>query len=87
MIGYKDRSAMFPAMPEKADSQAHSRLASNHTIMVNGIVVGGWRRESKNDRVVIRTKLFRPIDVDEKDALSVAAERYGEFLGMPVTLS
>ena len=87
MIGYKDRSAMFPALPEKPDSQAYGRIALNHTIIIDGIIVGSWRRERKNDGVVIRTKLFRPLDGAEKDALSMAVDRYGKFLGMPVSLS
>lgn len=86
MIGYKDRSAMFPvAYSEKLSPRGN--IAFNYTIIINGIAAGGWRREKKNDGVVIRTRLFRPLDDDDKDALSVAAERYGGFLGMPVTLS
>ena len=62
MIGYKDRSAMFPALPEKLDSQAYGRIALNHTIIIDGVIVGSWRRERKKDRFVVRTKLFRPLD-------------------------
>jgi hypothetical protein len=86
MVGYKDRSAMFPALSEKLDSQAYGRIALNHTIIIDGIIVGSWRRERKNDRVVIRTKLFRSLDVAERDALFMAADLYGEFLGKPVSL-
>ena len=87
MIGYKDRSAMFPALPQKPDSQAYGRIALNYTIIIDGIIVGSWRRERKNERVVIRTKLFRPLDDDEEEAISMAVDRYGKFLGMPVSLS
>ena len=87
MIGYKDRSAMFPALPEKQDSQAYGRIALNYTIIIDGVIVGSWRRERKKDRVVIKTTLFRSLDNDKKDALSMAVERYGAFLGMPVSLS
>ena len=86
MIGYKDRSAMFPAA-YSGKLAPRGNIAFNYTIIINGIAVGGWRRERKNDGVVIRTRLFRPLDDDEKDALSVAVERYGGFLGMPVSLS
>ena len=86
MVGYKDRSAMFPALPEKSDSQAYGRIALNHTIIIDGVIIGCWRRERKNDRVVIRTKLFRSLDDAEKDALSMAVYRYGTFLEMPVSL-
>lgn len=85
MIGYKDRSAMFPAA-YSGKLAPRGNIAFNYTIIINGIAAGGWRRERKNDGVVIRTRLFRPLDDDEKDALSVTADRYGAFLGMPVTL-
>jgi hypothetical protein len=87
MIGYKDRSAVFRALPEKLDSQAYGRIALNYTIIIDGVIAGSWRRERKKDRVVVRTKLFRPLDRDERDALSLAIERYGKFLEMPVSLS
>lgn len=85
MIGYKDRSAMFPAA-YSGKPAPRGNIAFNYTIIVNGIAAGGWRKEIKNDGVVIRMRLFRSLDDDERDALSVAADRYGGFLGMPVTL-
>ena len=48
MIGYKDRSAVFPALPERSDSQAYGRIALNHMIIIDGVIVGSWRRERKN---------------------------------------
>ncbi len=68
MIGYKDRSAMFPAA-YSGKLAPRGNIAFNYTIIINGIAVGGWRKERKNDGVVIRTRLFRPLDDDEKDAL------------------
>ncbi len=86
MIGYKDRSAMFPAA-YSGQLAPRGNIAFNYTIIIDGIAAGGWRRERKNDGVVIRTRLFRSLDEAEKDALTLAAERYGEFLGMAVKLS
>lgn len=90
MIGYKDRSAIFPVLPKSQGPQGN--IASNHTIIIDGIAVGGWRRESKrkeskDNGIVIKTRLFRPLDEAEKEALAIAADRYGEFLEMPVSLS
>lgn len=110
MIGYKDRSAMFPILPKKLDSRGN--IAFNHTIIINGITVGGWRRESKRNEskkddnkgkdrkrkdtrkkdskdngIVIKTRLFRPLDKAEKEALAIAVNRYGEFLETAVLLS
>jgi hypothetical protein len=86
MIGYKDRSAMFPAA-YSGKLAPRGNIAFNYTIIINGIAVGGWIREKKNDGIVIRTRPFRPLDDAEKDALSVAVDRYGTFMGMAVTLS
>ncbi len=90
MIGYKDRSAMFPVLPKISGSQGN--IAFNHTIIIDGIAVGGWRRESKrkdskDNGIVIKTRLFMPLDKAEKEALATAANRYGEFLDRPVSLS
>lgn len=113
MIGYKDRSAMFPVSSKGPGSQGNiGNIAFNHTIIIDGIAVGGWRRESKrkeckkddskmkdskrkdpkkkdskDNGIVIKTRLFRPLDKAEKDALAIAANRYGEFLDRPVSLS
>jgi hypothetical protein len=85
MIGYKDRSAVFPAA-YSGKLAPRGNIAFNYMIIINGIAAGGWRRERKNDRVVIRAKLFRPLDSDEKEALSMAEGRYGKFLGRTVSL-
>jgi hypothetical protein len=37
----------------------------------------------EKDRVIIETQLDRPLDAAEGQALKVAVERYGLFLGAP----
>lgn len=83
MIGYKYRSAMMPT----GGLDFPGKIGLNHTIIIDGVVVGSWRKESNNHGVVVRTRLFRRLDDIEKDALAVAVERFGEFMEMPVTLS
>lgn len=56
-------------------------------VIVDGQVVGGWRRVVKADVVVIEAKLLRPLGRLEKDALDEAVDRYGAFLELPARLA
>jgi hypothetical protein len=57
-----------------------------HPIVIDGQMAGGWRRELKNDRAVIRVKLFRDLDLRERSAFDEAIHRYGDFLGLPTAV-
>jgi hypothetical protein len=56
------------------------------TIIINGRIAGTWKRTFQKGSVVIATSPFIPLTATEKDAVAAAAQRYGEFLGMPVEL-
>jgi hypothetical protein len=56
----------------------------NPAIIAGGRVVGTWRRTFKKDAVVIEVSPFAPLGEASNRALS-AAERYGRFVGMPVS--
>jgi hypothetical protein len=62
------------------------RAAYYHAILQDGRLIGHWRHALEKDRVIIETQLSGPLDVAEKQALKVAADRYGQFLGLPATL-
>ena len=82
ILGYRERSAL-------PDDPALRRLILKNgmlspTILISGRVAGTWRRTVRNGTVKIVTTPFSPLTGAEQDALAVAAQRYGEFLGMPV---
>lgn len=54
-----------------------------NTIVVDGQVVGGWRRVPKGGRLLIETSLLRPLAGAERVQLEAAVERYRAFVGMP----
>ena len=56
------------------------------TIVFDGFVTGTWKRTFKGGAVVIETSPFQLLTAAENDALSAAADRYGEFMGMPAVL-
>lgn len=53
-------------------------------IVIGGQIVGSWRRTFKKGAVVIELAPFAPLTAAEGEAVTAAAQRYGEFAGMPV---
>ncbi len=80
IVGYTDRSAIYDAIHnEKLDSR--SNVLFNHTIVMNGRIVGTWKRILKKDTVVITPDFFVSPGEAEMRAFVAAAERYEAFLG------
>ncbi len=84
LIGYKDRSAYIAA--EHAEKIVSGDTYTS-TIVLNGRVVGVWKRTIKKGTVVIETIFFTTLKKAEKQSVAVAAQQYGAFLGMPVELA
>jgi hypothetical protein len=85
LIAYKERSASFDQSLITHPDQVKGALWA-HIVVLNGMVVGGWRRSIKKQAVTIETKLLLKLDQEQQKALKAAAERYGQFLGKPVIL-
>ena len=79
---YTDRSAIFDALhTNKLDSR--SGLLTN-TMVLDGQVVGTWKRTFKKNAVVIEANPFTPLSNTETRAFAASAKRFGAFLRMPV---
>jgi hypothetical protein len=78
-IGYRDHSAVF-------DLSRRFDLVYGHVLVIDGRVVGTWRRTLQKTEVVIQTNTFAPLSKAESRAVVRAADRYGAFLGLPVVL-
>lgn len=85
LLGYRDRNAVL-------DPQYASRIVPGGngvfypTIVSNGRIVGTWKRSIKKGGVFIGAQPFTSLAPAEEAAFAVAAQRYGAFLGLPVTL-
>jgi hypothetical protein len=83
IVGYTDRSAVFDAShTQKLDPRGN--ILFNYTIVMNGRVVGTWKRTLKKDAVIITPSFFTPLNKAETHAFAAAANRYGAFLGLSV---
>ncbi len=84
-FGHNDREAI-------AHRIGHSTLVTGgnalltHVVVVNGQLVGGWRREIGNTAVVIELDLAVPLTAMERRLIATAAHRFGRFLESPVEL-
>jgi hypothetical protein len=83
IVGYKERSAVFDASRTKKLGPRGSILFS-HTMVLDGRVVGTWKRTMKKDAVIITPSLFTPLNEAETRAFAASANRYGAFLAMSV---
>jgi hypothetical protein len=79
LVAYKDRSA---ALPHTGDGPIKENLIFGSTIVIDGRVVGVWKRAVRQDEVAITLTLFRPLTRIEKQGVEIAANEYGKFLGL-----
>jgi hypothetical protein len=57
------------------------------TVILDGQAVGTWKRTLKRESVLIETSLWKSLKRDERSALDAAAQRYGEFVGLPAVVA
>jgi hypothetical protein len=55
-------------------------------IVIDGQIVGSWRRTFSKGAVVIETHALRTFSAAETDAIIAAAQRFGEFSQTPVEI-
>jgi len=83
-VAYKDRSAALNPKYAKLPNYGHGIF--NPTIVVDGQVVGTWKRTLKKDTLVIAPSPFTKLNRAETRAIAEAASRYGKFLDASVVL-
>lgn len=82
---YKDRSAMVSeAHGAKLQSQGN---ALSYLVLINGQIVGTWKRTLKKHEVVITLDIFVRLTEAEQHAIALAAQQYGKFLGLEAVLN
>jgi hypothetical protein len=85
LVGYKDRGAVLDPEYVKQINPGGGLLSP--TIIIDGQVVGTWKRTRQRRSVVITPDWFAQPGEGAKQALALAARQYGAFLNLPVTLA
>ena len=84
---YDEYLAGYKGWDKIADAATIERLgsmryAAAHVVILDGHLVGTWRRDFRKDTVEITLELFRELNASERKALSSEAERYAAFFGV-----
>jgi hypothetical protein len=83
IVGYKDRSQLVNGISNKLDL---NEFIFSPTIIVNGEIVGTWKRTFKTGKVKILLKQFKSLDNEKIRSIKEAAIAYGNFMSMPVSV-
>lgn len=85
-VGYTDRSAVFDmSLAHKLDARSNSLLS--YIMVLDGQVVGTWKRTIQKNEVSITPNLFTPLNETATRAFTAAATRYGAFLQLSVHIA
>jgi hypothetical protein len=82
VISYKDRTDISEAGDRDIEKILTMGNAFTATIILNGKIVGTWKRTLKKDTVEIKLNYFRKMNNSEQEAVQLAADKYGKFLGL-----
>ena len=85
LLGYSDRSAPLAGAHSSVIVPGGNGMFLS-TVIVNGEVVGSWRRTQRTKRVEVETMPFDTFGATTRAGIATAARRYGRFLGVPVTV-
>ncbi len=78
-MGYADRSLLIDERDVERLGPRPDVIANN-VIVVDGRVVGTWRRSAQRNGSPVSASLFRPLAAQADAAVAAAAERYAAFL-------
>jgi hypothetical protein len=83
-IAYRDRD-VIPSVPRPRRLGSTNEFA--HLLVINGGLVGRWRRTLKPGAVVVEAQVFRTLTRSESAALDASVTRYGRFLNVRATVA
>jgi hypothetical protein len=86
LLGYQDRTAALAPEHSQAIVPGGNGVF-RPTIVVDGEVVGTWRRTTRAREIVVDAAPFAPLTRPVHEGLREAVEAYGAFLGQPARLT
>jgi hypothetical protein len=81
LVAFKDRTALL-----EPNTVPRTSALSGHFVVVDGRIVGGWRRSVTPREVIVTAQLLRPLTSAESKGLERAATRYAQSLGLSCRL-
>ena len=87
LIAYKDRAPVIDSSRTAANIVARSNGAFPHHLVIDGTLAGSWRRDIKANAVMIEVAPYIKLTAVQTRAVMNAVDTYGDFLGLPASLS
>jgi hypothetical protein len=81
IVGYKNRRDVLNTLYAKKVNPGNGMLSPS--IVVDGQVVGTWKRSFRKETVIIAAKVFSKLSKEKRNAVTAAAKHYSKFVGMP----
>ena len=85
-VAYRDRGALAQRLKKSGVDVRNDKSLAN-IVIVDGQLVGTWKRTFKKDAAVVAVNLLTTVNRTERKAIADTAAKYGEFLEMPVELA
>ncbi len=85
LVSFENRSAIAERLCSTGIMTGRGALLA-HAIVVDGQVVGGWKRTLTKTAVVVDLRLLVDLTRSEREAVREAAQAFGAFLELPVAL-
>jgi Winged helix DNA-binding domain len=83
IVGYSESKSVLDL---SGRTLPQARPVFNGVAILDGQVAGHWKRTRRRDSVAFEVALYEPFDDAQARALQAAADRQGEFLGVPATV-
>jgi hypothetical protein len=86
LVAYKDHTPAFnrSLFPDATELE---RVLAGHSLVLDGHVMGGWRRSIEKGLVTVEVDPLAQLGAAQKEALQAEVERYAAFIGMPAGLA
>lgn len=84
-VAYTDRSNLLRKVDvTRLDSRQNPLY--NNAVIANGVIAGTWKRTIRSREIIIALTLFESLSGSQQQSLHAAVERYGTYMGKPVTI-
>jgi winged helix DNA-binding protein len=84
-VGLKDRTA-FGTRVEAAGAKSMTSALSGHALVIDGQIVGGWKRTVSARYVLVEPKPVIRLTGAEVRGVGAAARKLGRYLDLPVEI-
>lgn len=86
IVGYAESKYLLDGSAV-ARSLPRARGIYTHSILLDGQVAGEWKALDRRNAVTVDATLFLPFGDSQLESLQAAVQRYGDYLGLPASLS